>query len=384
MRHNKKFNHLGRTASHRNAMLANMACSLIKHKRITTTVAKAKALKKYVEPLLTKSKNDTTNSRRVVFSYLQDKYAITELFKEISVKIADRPGGYTRIIKTGHRLGDNAEMCFIELVDYNENMAKDKAAKKVTRTRRSKKNAAAAPAAEAAAETPAAEATESNEDEAAQDNRQAQDGRKYDDRYHSGRRDKRIKNGKRRPMEEYPPEINLDEHPEAPQLFISVLTALHIDELRDRAREQGIPEDVILDCRKPELIARMLRLHSANGGALLVGVPLFLLIRGRVPTSAAALIMVFAMLPGFLLALYERHGQPLEVVVWQMIQCSFIQPKERPYQTNNAYSALVRQHQMEKEVNAIVQKAKARGAGKDAGKAHPRRKERDTGHHPQV
>ena len=137
-----------------------MACSLIKHKRITTTVAKAKALKKYVEPLLTKSKNDTTNSRRVVFSNLQDKYAVTELFKEISVKIADRPGGYTRIIKTGHRLGDNAEMCFIELVDYNENMAKDKAAKKVTRTRRSKKNAAAAmPAAEAAAETPAAEDT---------------------------------------------------------------------------------------------------------------------------------------------------------------------------------------------------------------------------------
>ena len=115
---------------------------------------------KYVEPLLTKSKNDTTNSRRVVFSNLQDKYAVTELFKEISVKIADRPGGYTRIIKTGHRLGDNAEMCFIELVDYNENMAKDKAAKKVTRTRRSKKNAAAAtPAAEAAAETPAAEDT---------------------------------------------------------------------------------------------------------------------------------------------------------------------------------------------------------------------------------
>ena len=159
MRHNKKFNHLGRTASHRNAMLANMACSLIKHKRITTTVAKAKALKKYVEPLLTKSKNDTTNSRRVVFSNLQDKYAVTELFKEISVKIADRPGGYTRIIKTGHRLGDNAEMCFIELVDYDENMAKDKVAKKVTRTRRSKKNAATAAPAEAAAETPAAEET---------------------------------------------------------------------------------------------------------------------------------------------------------------------------------------------------------------------------------
>mgnify|MGYP002549724551 CR=1 FL=1 len=150
MRHNKKFNHLGRTASHRSAMLSNMACSLIKHKRITTTVAKAKALKKFVEPLITKSKNDTTNSRRVVFSNLQDKYAVTELFKEISVKIADRPGGYTRIIKTGNRLGDNAEMCFIELVDYNENMAKTATAKKATRTRRSKKSAAtAAPATEA-------------------------------------------------------------------------------------------------------------------------------------------------------------------------------------------------------------------------------------------
>ena len=150
MRHNKKFNHLGRTASHRNAMLSNMAVSLIMHKRITTTVAKAKALKKFVEPLITKSKEDTTNSRRVVFSYLQDKYAITELFKEISVKVADRPGGYTRIIKTGHRLGDNAEMCFIELVDFDENMAKT-AAKK-GRTRRSKKSAAVeAPAAEAPA-----------------------------------------------------------------------------------------------------------------------------------------------------------------------------------------------------------------------------------------
>ena len=159
MRHNKKFNHLGRTASHRNAMLANMASSLIlsEHKRITTTVAKAKALKKFVEPLITRSKEDTTNSRRVVFSNLQDKYAVTELFKEISVKVADRPGGYTRIIKTGHRLGDNAEMCFIELVDYNENMAKT-AAKKTTRTRRSKKSAATtteAPAAEAATEAPA-------------------------------------------------------------------------------------------------------------------------------------------------------------------------------------------------------------------------------------
>ena len=141
MRHNKKFNHLGRTASHRSAMLSNMACSLIKHKRITTTVAKAKALKKFVEPLITKSKDDTTNSRRVVFSYLQDKFVVTELFKEVSVKVADRPGGYTRIIKTGNRLGDNAEMCFIELVDYNENMSNAKAAKKATRTRRSKKAA---------------------------------------------------------------------------------------------------------------------------------------------------------------------------------------------------------------------------------------------------
>jgi len=159
MRHNKKFNHLGRTASHRNAMLSNMACSLIKHKRITTTVAKAKALKKFVEPLITKSKDDTTNSRRVVFSNLQDKQVVTELFKEISVKIADRPGGYTRIIKTGHRLGDNAEMCFIELVDYNENMAKEKVAKKATRTRRSKKatTEAAAPAEAPVAEAPAVE-----------------------------------------------------------------------------------------------------------------------------------------------------------------------------------------------------------------------------------
>ena len=157
MRHNKKFNHLGRTASHREAMLSNMAISLIKHKRITTTVAKAKALKKYVEPLITRSKNDTTNSRRVVFSYLQDKYAVTELFKEISVKVADRPGGYTRIIKTGHRLGDNAEMCFIELVDYDENMAKDKAAKKTTRTRRSKKTSSAAAAQVEETAAPAAE-----------------------------------------------------------------------------------------------------------------------------------------------------------------------------------------------------------------------------------
>ena len=124
MRHNKKFNHLGRTADHRKAMLANMAISLIMHKRITTTLAKAKALKMYVEPLITRSKNDTTTSRRVVFRYLQNKYAVTELFKEISAKVADRPGGYTRIIKLGIRKGDAAEMAFIELVDFDENMAK--------------------------------------------------------------------------------------------------------------------------------------------------------------------------------------------------------------------------------------------------------------------
>ena len=146
MRHNKKFNHLGRTASHRAAMLSNMAVSLIMHKRITTTLAKAKALKKYVEPLITKSKQDTTNSRRVVFSYLQQKQAIIELFGVISPKVADRPGGYTRIIKTGFRADDNAPMCFIELVDFDENMAKT--AKKVKRTRRSKKAAADAPAVE--------------------------------------------------------------------------------------------------------------------------------------------------------------------------------------------------------------------------------------------
>ena len=161
MRHNKKFNHLGRTASHRNAMLANMAISLIMHKRITTTLAKAKALKKYVEPLITRSKDDTTNSRRVVFSYLQNKFAVTELFKVVSEKVANRPGGYTRIIKLGTRQGDAAEMCFIELVDFDENLAKaPKAAKK---TRRSRKAATAeAPAAEASvAEAPAeAPATE--------------------------------------------------------------------------------------------------------------------------------------------------------------------------------------------------------------------------------
>ena len=159
MRHNKRFNHLGRTADHRKAMLTNMAISLIKHKRITTTLAKAKALKKFVEPLITRSKNDTTTSRRVVFRYLQDKYAVTELFKEISTKVADRPGGYTRIIKLGIRKGDAAEMAFIELVDYDENMAKTpKAAAK--KTRRSRK---AAPKAEAPVEAPAAEEAKAEE-----------------------------------------------------------------------------------------------------------------------------------------------------------------------------------------------------------------------------
>ena len=159
MRHNKKFNHLGRTADHCKAMLTNMAISLIKHKRITTTLAKAKALKKFVEPLITRSKNDTTTSRRVVFRYLQDKYAVTELFKEISTKVADRPGGYTRIIKLGIRKGDAAEMAFIELVDYDENMAKTpKAAAK--KTRRSRK---AAPKAEAPVEAPAAEEAKAEE-----------------------------------------------------------------------------------------------------------------------------------------------------------------------------------------------------------------------------
>ena len=140
MRHNKKFNHLSRTSSHRASMLANMSISLIKHKRITTTVAKAKALRKFVEPLITKSKDDTTHSRRVVFSYLQDKYAIQELFGVISAKIAERPGGYTRIIKLGSRTDDGADMCFIELVDFDENMLKS--TKKKARTRRGGKKAA--------------------------------------------------------------------------------------------------------------------------------------------------------------------------------------------------------------------------------------------------
>ncbi|MDD7317403.1 MAG: 50S ribosomal protein L17 [Prevotella sp.] len=155
MRHGKKFNHLGRTADHRRAMLANMAISLIEHKRITTTVAKAKALKKYVEPLITRCKDDSTNSRRVVFRYLQNKEALKTLFGEVAQKVGDRPGGYTRVIKLGARKGDGAEMAFIELVDFDENMAKTpKTAAK--RTRRAGKKAA--PKAEAPAETAEAQA----------------------------------------------------------------------------------------------------------------------------------------------------------------------------------------------------------------------------------
>ena len=158
MRHNKKFNHLGRTHSHRAAMLSNMAISLIMHKRITTTLQKAKALRVYVEPLITKGKDDTTASRRVVFSYLQNKYAIQELFGPVAAKVGDRPGGYTRIIKLGKRANDDADMAFIELVDFDENMAKTEAKK--TRTRRSRKSSA--PKAEAApvAEAPVAETAE--------------------------------------------------------------------------------------------------------------------------------------------------------------------------------------------------------------------------------
>jgi large subunit ribosomal protein L17 len=140
MRHSRVINHLGRTSSHRKAMLANMATSLIIHKRITTTTAKAKALRTYVEPLITKSKEDSTHSRRVVFSYLKDKTAVAELFRDISPKIGERPGGYTRILKTGNRIGDNADMCIIELVDYNEAMLGGEAAKaKTTRRRRATK-----------------------------------------------------------------------------------------------------------------------------------------------------------------------------------------------------------------------------------------------------
>ncbi len=152
MRHNKKFNHLSRKKGHREALLANLCIALIEHKRIFTTLAKAKALRMYAEPLVTRSKKDDTLNRRVVFSYLQNKEAVKELFGVISEKVADRPGGYLRILKTGHRLGDNAEMAMIEFVDFNENMLGEAAEKKQARTRRSRSRKAAAPAAEAPAE----------------------------------------------------------------------------------------------------------------------------------------------------------------------------------------------------------------------------------------
>lgn len=159
MRHGKRFNHLGRTKSHRRAMLSNMACSLIEHKRINTTVAKAKALRGFVEPLITKSKDDSTHSRRVVFSYLNNKTVVAELFREVAPKVANRPGGYTRIIKTGNRLGDNAEMCMMELVDFNElYVSEAKPEKKKSRRRRSSSKAKAETTADVATEEAAAEA----------------------------------------------------------------------------------------------------------------------------------------------------------------------------------------------------------------------------------
>lgn len=149
MRHGKKFNHLGRKTAHRKAMLSNMACSLIEHKRINTTLAKAKALRGFVEPLITRSKTDSTHSRRIAFKHLRNKYSVTELFREVAPKVADRPGGYTRIIRTGKRLGDNAEMCMIELVDFNEMYGTETKKKTTRRSRRGGKTAATAKAADA-------------------------------------------------------------------------------------------------------------------------------------------------------------------------------------------------------------------------------------------
>lgn len=169
MRHGKKFNHLGRKAAHRQAMLSNMASSLIEHKRINTTVAKARELRKYIEPLITRAKENTTHNRRVAFSYLGNKFAVTELFNEIGVKVGERPGGYTRIIKTGNRLGDNAEMCMIELVDYNEIYTSEKKEKKTRRSRRGSSTKAAEATAAPATETAVVEETkveEVKEDEA--------------------------------------------------------------------------------------------------------------------------------------------------------------------------------------------------------------------------
>lgn len=179
MRHGKKFNHLSRTAPHRKAMLSNMASSLILNKRITTTVAKAKALRKYVEPILTRAKDDTTHSRRTVFSYLQDKETVTLLFGEVAEKIASRPGGYTRIIKTGNRLGDNADMCIIELVDYNELMLKEAKPEK-TKTRRSRRGGASAKV-EATTEVSEAEAVEKVTETPAEETPEVKDETPTDD-----------------------------------------------------------------------------------------------------------------------------------------------------------------------------------------------------------
>ncbi len=176
MRHGKKINHLSRKTAHRSAMLANMACSLIEHKRINTTLAKAKALRKYVEPLITKSKDDTTHNRRVVFSYLKDKKASSTLFRDVAPKISDRPGGYTRIIKLNNRLGDNAEMAMIELVDFNELLTKDQVKKKKTRRRGGKKTASSAPVSDPAPiedaeiiETEEVEVLDENKEEKSED-----------------------------------------------------------------------------------------------------------------------------------------------------------------------------------------------------------------------
>ena len=176
MRHGKKFNHLGRKTAHRKAMLANMSCSLIEHKRINTTVAKAKALRQFVEPLITKSKNDTTHNRRIVFSYLRNKYAVSELFRDVAVKVGDRPGGYVRIIKLGNRQGDNADMAMLELVDYNE-IYSPKGAKKKKSTRRrggNKSNATVEePIAEAPAKDEAPAKAEESKSETPEDNKEA-------------------------------------------------------------------------------------------------------------------------------------------------------------------------------------------------------------------
>ena len=180
MRHGKKFNHLSRKTAHRSAMLANMACSLIEHKRINTTVAKAKELRKFIEPLITRSKEDTTHNRRNTFRYLRSKFAVTELFREVSVKVGDRPGGYTRIIKTGNRLGDNAEMCMIELVDYNEIYSNEGKAKAKKTTRRKTKPKAKAVADDAIVEdavvvdTPVVEETPAKEEAKENDDKKAE------------------------------------------------------------------------------------------------------------------------------------------------------------------------------------------------------------------